>query len=94
MKNKDRDIWKIKWVDSSLTHGWRQLDEYKKPDLECVTVGYLIESNDRSVTIASSLCCADPDGSDQACQFITIPSVAITGIWSMCQVSDDPTTLP
>ena len=69
-------IVRVKWVDSLGYSRWRSLGEAQEesaPDA-CETVGYLIKSHPKSVTIVQSL------GATGNCDnTITIPRCAIKG---------------
>lgn len=62
----------IKWVDSAATHGWLRPEEVGKHSTECYSVGFLVDKNKKTVTIAQSLMDENMLG-----EFLTIPKVCI-----------------
>jgi len=64
---------KIKWVDSCYSNGWARLDaEYDKEDIVVHTVGFVIDEDEETVTISSSV-----SGGKFCHSPLTIPKVAI-----------------
>lgn len=66
----------VEWVDSCSNTGrvWKSRENTKRDVAKCVTLGFIVEENDRFITIASS---TDPDHEDYAGE-MTIPKAAIT----------------
>lgn len=68
----------IHWLDSTYSSGWVDMSG-GLAQLEITTIGYLVNEDDESYTVTSSLmasgdCCFSP---------IRIPKVAVTGVWDI-----------
>jgi hypothetical protein len=73
------DVVLIEWVDSCSSSGWRRMSDIPAGWFcasRCETVGFLIDENDDSVTLALSrgVCETTSDFTET----MTIPKVAIT----------------
>ncbi len=69
--SKKNKILKIQWIDSKYGGGWEFLDEITCKSAEVETIGYILEENSESITLAHSI------SDKQCCGKITIPKVCI-----------------
>ena len=58
---EDYKIFKIHWVDSTISHGWVYKSDYKAADLNVYGIGYLIHEDENSYTFTPHIgdCCFD-----------------------------------
>jgi hypothetical protein len=71
---------KVNWVDSSTPRmGWTFLSDWKGVgSLDCVSIGYLIDENENTITIAPHLAYPDDEVNCQINGVMTIPSGCVT----------------
>ncbi len=62
----------LEWVDSTSMQGW--VNDYKTPNVNCVSVGLLVSENKESITIASNKSLGFENAYGQ---YMTIPKCAI-----------------
>lgn len=72
-----RVLERIEWVDSGRGSGWDFLSEIKAEALDCVSYGYVVHEDDRSVTISGTVALDDGGRIDQVLCALTIPKQAI-----------------
>lgn len=66
----------IKWIDSVRTFDWTLLDDVDEKSLDCISAGFLINENEKTVTIAQNYGIKP----EQVCNLITIPRCSIISI--------------
>lgn len=65
---------KITWMDSNTHSGWHDPNLQKYAPLKVSSVGYVMDENDESITLAGSVVWGD---NFQASDTMTIPKVCI-----------------
>lgn len=70
MKTK---AYKIDWIDSFTTHGWRHPDSIDFSNCKCQTIGYYVREDNKSITLAQNKGVDDKDFGD----YMTIPKSVI-----------------
>lgn len=66
----------IKWIDSVRAFDWTLLDDVDEKSLDCISVGFIINENEKVVTIAQNYGIKP----EQVCNLITIPRCSIISI--------------
>ena len=65
---------KVEWIDSTSDNGrWCLSQDVDIHPVECITLGFIVEDNDRFITLAQTL----GKNPEQFCQMICIPKSAI-----------------
>jgi hypothetical protein len=80
----------VRWVDSTTPRlGWIRLVEWEGAgSLDCVSVGYLIADNEKSITVAPHLAYPEDEENCQGSGIIVIPRPAIISISELTCCSD------
>ncbi len=77
----------VKWQDSTSIDGWTTLDNMKNTEVDCQSVGILVDETAETVTLALTYA---PTGSrDLYGQAIVIPRRAISIIYPLEAIDDD-----
>ena len=61
----------IEWIDSKSGGDWEYLNEIQFSPARIITIGFVLDENDESITVAHSIT------KNQCCGRITIPKVCI-----------------
>ena len=69
----------IEWVDSVRASDWTYVEDVDEKPMDCISVGFLIEETNDSVTIAQNYGLKP----EQVCNLMTIPKRSSVGIKEM-----------
>jgi hypothetical protein len=78
----------VRWLDSSSPNGWHRLKTWGGVhSMDCVSVGYLIEEDDRSKTIAPHIAFPGELENRQGAGIMVIPAGAIVSVETLSAAS-------
>lgn len=76
MKAVNKEIVIIEWVDSVRASDWTYVEDVDEKPMDCISVGFLVEETNDSVTIAQNYGIKP----EQVCNTMTIPKCSIKSI--------------
>lgn len=89
------DLVLVEWLDSTQpTSNWCFLSDAPELEtIECVSVGWIIQENEKVLMLASNIGDYESGDGAQCCGCIRIPKVSITRTVRLSEGTDSKTTL-
>jgi len=76
----------VEWTDSGSAHQWDSIKAHSDHEpCYCMSVGFLLVETDKAVVLVQSI----DDGNQNAAGSMTIPRVAVTGVYHLF-MGDEP----
>lgn len=70
-------LYYIEWIDSTTHSGWRNIDSIGNEELTCKSIGWIVNENDESITLSSSVDSLIDEKIQHCVDAMTIPRIAI-----------------